>query len=680
MPVSSGTFTTSNIAGDSLLNVDILTLFNSQPIWLNKIQGFLNMRASVKLRLVINPTPFQAGLLRIGYFPCANLLGLEMQSHLLNRMTISQTPGCYLNLNSNFVELTVPYVAPVGFIERDLIASNLHASWGNVFIHVMEPLRTGTGSTSINWTLWMSLENLELSGMVQPQMAGLSRRAPIEQEQNDGKGPVTRIMSSGVRLANDIAKIPSLAPLATPASWILSAAHNLCESFGWSKPLMTEKSGVMVVNQNRFAVNSRGADNCDPLSLDPDNKVQTILDASPGGMDEMSFQYVNRHWSWFREVQWSTSASPASLLFDIDVSPFTFGLSQTVGGVSVFSVAPCSVSRELYSLYRGSFEIRVRLVKTGFHTGTLAVGFVPGMEASTPSYFDSAYVYRQIIDIQDGSEFIFNLPYMLPQEFADVSQGIGKFFVYIVNPLVAPAAVSSTIDVFMEVRGGPDLQYAAPHGCAMTPFVPQAIGVEDAGESTAITLGSSNHERANLHHAATAIGEIQKSFLELLKAQFNLLLAPATPYVAAGTGVWSIAVNRVYAARYNGISTESSELGGDPISFVASWYAMSRGSTRYRIVPRGLINTTQETNVYRAMLLTNSSQDVAFAGPYAGFKGPTYVTDAAPNSANNAMWSSLISATNPPAAAGSTAGYSNRVQQIPFSNGGHAVQAPFYSK
>lgn len=688
MPVSSGTFTTSNVPGDTLLNADLFTLFNTQAIWVNKIQGFLNMRGDVKLRLVINPTPFQAGLLRIGYFPCANQLSLEMQSHLLNRMVISQTPGAYLNLNTNFVEVTVPYVAPVSFIERDLVATAQHCSWGNVFIHVMEPLRTGTGPTSVNWTLWMSIENLQLSGMVQPQMLGFQPqmsmerrkgRNALDEEQNDGRGPVTKIMSSGVKLARDMAAIPMLQPIATPASWVLSAVGNLCESFGWSKPTISEHTGTLLINQNHMAINTRGGDNSAPLALDPDNKLQIITDASPGGQDEMSFQYVHSKWSFLTDVNWPTTGAAGGILFSQGIGPKSFKISQTVGTTTVYSVPPCAVGQELYSLYRGSFEVRLRIIKTGFHTGTLAVAYVPGAAGYPLTYSDTAYVYRQIIDIQDGSDFVFNLPYMIPQEFSSVGDIIGRFVIYVVNPLVAPATVASSVDVFMEVRGGPDLQYAVPRGLTATPFVPQGIVDDESGESTAVTLGSRNHDVANINHAALAVGDIQKSYLEILKAQYNLIYANATNYLGGGSGAFYLAANRFYAARYDGTNLTQAEIGGDPVSFVGSWYVMSRGSTRIRIIPKGINTTGSQTNNYRGMFLSSNSADGFQNGPYAGTTGVTYWTDQAPNATTDASFASLLSASIP-AIGSSAAGYSNRIYQLPNQNGGLAVQAPFYSR
>ena len=60
--VGSGSFTTTNIWGDNLFTGDIKTLFNAQSLWVNKIQGYLSFRGDVKLRIVVNATPFQAGI------------------------------------------------------------------------------------------------------------------------------------------------------------------------------------------------------------------------------------------------------------------------------------------------------------------------------------------------------------------------------------------------------------------------------------------------------------------------------------------------------------------------------------------------------------------------------------------------------------------------------------------
>ncbi len=682
MPVASGTFTTANTWGDILFTNDIFGLLNAQSIWTNKIQGFLNMRGDVKLRLVINPTPFQAGLLRLSYYPCENQLGQEALAHLLNRKTISQLPGAYLSLKDNFVEVTVPYVAPTSFLERDQVASGNHISWGKLYIHVFELLRTGTGPTSVNWTLWMSVENLELSGMVQPQMSdGSPRRkrksrplAPQDSEANSGKGPIGKIMSSGAKLASDLSAIPMLAPVAKPAAWVASAVGAFCDSLGWSKPTMTEGPCPQYISAHTYSVNTKGNDGSAPLSLDPDNKIMPISDASPGSLDEMSFNYVKTRWAFHKDFAWSSTSNSGDLLYNLQVNPNNFRDSQTIGGNTVYSNMPCSVFSEFYHQYRGSFEFRVRLVKTGFHTGTLAIGFVPGLRAIVPSYSDSAYTYRQIIDIQDGDEFIFNLPYMIPQDYVNNSDSIGNFFIYCVNPLIAPATVSSTIDVFIEARGGPDLTFAVPKGLTVCPIIPQGVDTQEEGESTTLTMGSRLHDLSNVHHASLAVGEIQQSLLEILKASYNLVFAPTSTNPDTGSGTYYLGTNRIYGCRYNGVSLISSELGGDLVSFIGSFYALQRGSQRWRFMPADHTATAQS---YRGMFLSNSSNDAWASGTFG--PGQTWWSADLPNTAFDAKWSAMMSGTIN-AVGAYPGGYSNRPFQTSSINSGVAIQAPFYCK
>ena len=64
---------------------------------------------------------------------------------------------------------------------------------------------------------------------------------------------------------------------------------------------------------------------------------------------------------------------------------------------------------------------------------------------------------------------------MIPQQFLNCGTDIlGTIYIYVVNPLRAPETCASTIDVMVEVRGGPDLTYAVPKGFGAVPFVPQA--------------------------------------------------------------------------------------------------------------------------------------------------------------------------------------------------------------
>ncbi len=671
--VASGTFSAANTWGASLFSSPILTLLNAQPLWLNKIQGFLNIRGNVKFRLVINPTPFQQGLLRLAYFPCANALPDSYNSHKFNRMTLSQLPGAYLNLNDNFCEITVPYLSPTAFLERDEIAAANYIDWGNVDINVFEIFRTGTGPTSVNWTLWMSIEDLELSGMVEPQMATVEPRKRrnrkldcIDEETNSGKGPIAKIMSSGATLASKLSSIPSLAPMATPASWVFSALSSAAEALGWSKPTFSDGPSPIHRNLHSYMNNSDGNDSCAPLSLRTDNRISAITDASPGELDEMSINFIKSRWSYLYDFQWGAAATSGTLLTSFPVSPFNMKQSQVVNGQTIATTPPCAIFQELYGNWRGSFQMRVRLVKTGFHTGTIAFTWCPGTNAGTPSYTDTAYMYRHVIDIQSGSEWVLDLPYLPGQDFISTSAASGILMMHCVNPLLAPATCSPTVDVFIEVRGGDDLVYTAARNLYdPIPYVPQCIyeaqGVDNEvkGEGTALTMSSRTHTLNSVHHAMIANGEIQLSVLDFLKAQVALRYATGiSPSNLAGAPCL-IPAGQIYAQRWNGLLNINAPLGGDLVSFIGSWYAFNRGSERFRFCPLDAANANVN---FRAMLVT----DMDTSGSQAVFNQ---------TAGNGTAWSALLSATN-----GGPSPKTGRFITVPRDNGGLAVQVPFYSR
>lgn len=665
MPVANGSFTTANVWGDLLYSSDLLTLFNAQTIWVNKIQGFLSFRGDVKLRFVFNPTPFQAGLLRASFIPFAVNNVPMANTHLYNRDTISQLPGAYYNLNDNCVELTIPYVSPSYYIERDV---NWFPSWGSIYLHVMEILRTGTGPTSVAWTLWMSIENLELSGQVQPQMANgepparRRGRNHSDAEANGGKGTISTAFGLGSKLASTLSSIPLLTGVMGPAAWALNALSGAAASFGWSKPVATEQSHFHVLGNNQDSVTALGNYTGGVFAATPDNKISVISDAAPGEQDEMSFDFIKKVWSYWVDFQWATSGTAGTLLWSSTIGPSVLERTYTVSGQTCKTNASCALPMLFTEFYRGGFEVRVRIIKTGYHTGTLAIVFCPGQNPTTPSWNDTAYMYRSIIDIQEGSDYCFTLPYVLPQDYLSNVVAMGKFFVFVVNPLQAPATVAATCDVFLEIRGADDLEYQLPTNCKYTPFVPQGVMVESEGEVFCETLGSSAPSH-NLLHSTLCIGESVKSLLQIAKMDYSLRWGYG--YNARGK-IAQFATHRFYAARYNGVRFETPNVLGDPISLIAACFALSRGSMRWRR------NDLQSDYVVSSTNTENSGayQVALFQENY--IKPPVFSTATNVPLLSSLGGSSVYSAGDNSVSA--------RIYQIPTVNNSVTVQFPFYCK
>jgi hypothetical protein len=113
-----------------------------------------------------------------------------------------------------------------------------------------------------------------------------------------------------------------------------------------------------------------------------------------------------------------------------------------------------------------------KLSKTSSHIGSLVVAWYPGLTTPAPSLEDSGYVHRNIIDISKGNEFAFEVPYTAITPYTATSSPTGLLVMYVNTALTGPSTVSSTIDIQVEVKGGPQFELAWFGPTAVTPFIP----------------------------------------------------------------------------------------------------------------------------------------------------------------------------------------------------------------
>jgi hypothetical protein len=471
IPIWLGQVSTTDTENQVLYSSSLLSLVTSNALWWDKLKGFLNFRADVKLRLTLNTNPFQAGLVRMMYFPNEGTRPGEARGHMYNIVTNSQLPGVFLPFSDDGVELTVPYASPTYYVQVDRIGADA-VDWGKVYVVVYAPMRTGSsGPTSAACTLWMSLENLELAGQLHPQ----SRGNVSDRETNGGRGTISSIMSTGRDFVKSLSGVPSVGGLTEPTAWALDIASRAASALGWSKPTLSSDPTMMAVGGNWRSINVDGGDMSAPLSYRTDNKLKVISDGHTSGTDELSFDYVHSKWGAIRLFDWGASDAVGTLLQTFEIGPQQFYVNYTVGGRQVKTLPPCSFGREFFSMYRGSFDLNFKFVKTGYHSGSLAFCWVPGIASSTPTYAQTAFLHREIVSLQGGSDFCFSLPYLLGQDYINCEHRIGKLCVYVVNPLVAPETCNPTIRVYVEARGGQDLEYSVPKAIESVPYYPQSI-------------------------------------------------------------------------------------------------------------------------------------------------------------------------------------------------------------
>jgi hypothetical protein len=606
-PIQNGTFTTTDTVS-TFNNIATPSTIVQLPLYLNKLKGYLGFRATIVYRLQVNANRFQQGRYILAWTPTA---GAEIgpaastqwffaHNHTLTQRT--QLPHVELDLSTDTqAVLKVPYVSVL--THCPILSTGHLGDLGYVQITPYSPLVAPAGSTIASYTLWVSFEDVELAGAANPQMSKPFRakvtprsKALSEKEQEEaGIGPIQTTMRVVAKVSDFVGtSIPFLSEFATPVSWAANIVGGIASVFGWSRPLVLSPAERRKIEIFPYATNMDTADTAAPLSLSSRNTVEVLPGFAGSDMDEMSIPFLVSIPAFWQSISWTTSATNGTALGFFAMAPNVFfNSTSSIGGASLTNFLPLGFLASAFALYRGSIVLTFKLVKTEFHSGRLLLAFNPyyvdnGGGASW-SLTDSSYLYREIIDVREGNEFSFTIPWTALSSYKATSGNdsqYGEVILFVLDELVAPATVSSTVTILVEVSGAKDFEFAMPRPMGYTPcigVVPQMASIFDPKPEMnpsnvhSGVIGGSSVMEDELLNARMAIGEKVLSLRSLLRAS-SMLIQNSSNTVSRFTNILPYTL---YFCNGNATLAQP-PVTGDYYTIIGSFYAMSRGGVRIR--------------------------------------------------------------------------------------------------
>lgn len=517
----------------SVINNSIVTgtdsweYVGSVNMWVDKLKGFLGLRSTLCLRLELNGTPFHAGRLRLCYYPAADMSDNKVVNHTLDFVSLSQLPGVEIEASESAVTLRIPYVSVARFIELN---APIVRDWGRLFLVVASPLTIGPdGPNIVQLRLWGWMEDVELFGQTLgivtqgPDSQSAPRKAKGRIAPSDAESkPVTKFLAAASESVGALSQIPAIAPYTGPTSWALSLMSGVASAFGWSKPASEASTNRVYQNPFGTTANCNGVEISHNMALDADAKVRAIDDASPSGMDETSFSYIKTQFSYLDTVLYTDTTPVGDVQFyRLPLAPFDL---KKVSGSSTWHT-PVSWLASAFNYYRGGFDVKIKMAKTSFHRGKIQVSFIPGINPPNVNIRDSAFAYRHVIDLSEGSEFCFRIPYLIPLDYLPVNLAASHLYFHHVTPLRSSGNVASTVAMDIYIRGAPDLQYQFPNDPTYVPLqaLPDAIVVQgpndliNTGEIECAPLGGSVDPGLDVSFALESASEMPVSVTQMLK-------------------------------------------------------------------------------------------------------------------------------------------------------------------
>lgn len=632
-------------------NIEVLQSHLANAVSACKVSGFLGIRATQVFRLQINANRMQQGRYIMFWLPlggAGTVAGanstVELALRTTNKTTVTQLPHVEIDINNTTEAiLEVPFISIFPYFPLGGATTTNH-SLGIVRLYPYSPLSVPSGSSTASYSIYSTLKDIKLVGPTIPQMA-LGRKIPVgrpsdpttSEQAEAGIGPISGMAKKVSVLGDSIASaFPALSVITAPVSWAADIIGGVASVFGWSNPIDLSEVSRAVQTIQPWANNCDMPDAAMPISLFGRNQVEILPGFAGSDIDEMSIDYIKTIPAYISSFTFTTSHHIGDSLYNLPITMDSFKTTFTDTGPQVINVnTPVAYLSKFFQVWRGSVRLTLKIVKTEFHSGRIEVIYIPqeptgvnGDAPTTSTRDNRAFTHREIIDIRSGNQIDILVPYVSIVPWRAINEVLGNVQIYVINPLVAPSNVSSTITFLVEVAGGTDLMYNIPRTHNMTPViptVPQMAFATKSNQHAVVTrvIGNSTVTDHNYFESRACIGEQVLSISQLLKHS-EIYINETT----VGTNDNFYFDPFSLACSYNNAGTIVGIVSGeimDNFTMFSNCYLFSRGGIRIR-------SCVAETTTSTFMPVV-SYMDYAYSGttPYAGFSTNTTTYAARPN-------------------------------------------------
>lgn len=395
---------------------------------LSKTRGFYGFRADVELIVKVNKQPFQGGLLMVSYCPNARYNTSKAEMHRQSIVTRSGAPRVVLNLKQDTeATLCVPYASP--FIYYNLLTQE--GNIGDFSISVYSVLSDVAGTGYVPVSVFARFLNVDLqfpTGSAPTFFGSKSSTLSKIDEFYSNPTDVKLAELKTFMAQSNTDTVMNVRPRALPHM---------------TQPDTNDTAHVISLNQN-----SR---------LTPNDGVGSA------SKDEMSIAHICGIPNYYTTFAWSSSDTASTILWSTlttpqPPAPFFQPVNGVIKADYIYTIA------EMFALWHSSFTYTFRIASTPYHSGRLRIWFSPG--TTSTANLDKNAMYTEIIDLKDATDFQFTVPWCHPSPYLSVktpgTTSLGLLGVEILNPLVNPATVDSTINIVVERNASPDISFQLP--------------------------------------------------------------------------------------------------------------------------------------------------------------------------------------------------------------------------
>jgi hypothetical protein len=521
--------------------IDPWGLFFNDTYIKKKLDNFSRLRCDLHLKFVINASPFYYGCARAAWRPMHFPIRVG-STRPEDRIPFSQAPGIYLEPSKmSSAEMVLPFLWPGAWL--DVGDASQFSDMGDLDFVEYAPLKSANGvtGTGITISVYAWATNIKLCGPT----TGLALQS--DEYADGGKGTISGPATTVANISNMFSNIPIIGPFAKATSIGASAVSSIAKLFGYSNPpVIDDVHGFHGKAFHAFA-NVETRMPIDKLCIDPKNEV--TIDNSVcniDGDDPLSFANTIGRESFVSSTTWASSDAVDTPLFTGLVAPGQITYVTTGFSADREYMTPVCYFGRMYDFWRGSLTYKLKVVKTQYHKGRIAISWDPNVSIIGVTNLETA-VYTKIVDLEMEDEVEFTIPYKAFSPYLKMAVGDyidptttpsltlnklihnGMFTIRVLNVLSGPA-INPEIDLLLYMKPGDDFRYARPTDL---PRGYSSLPVQSSDVSNNIAHEEPTHDSAI---DLITVGESYISLRPMLHRTSLSFIQPFGRYLTNGSG------------------------------------------------------------------------------------------------------------------------------------------------
>jgi hypothetical protein len=435
----------------------------------NKLKNYSRIKGVLRVKIVLNASPFYYGALRACYDPMNHNDFLDGTDN--DQIPFSQMPGVWLfPQQMTTAEMTLPFLWPSNWL--DLTDNALFAKIGNLRFILYSQLQSANGvsGSGVTVSVYAHMEQVELMG---PSVVAILQSDEYEVKDGAVSGPASKVAQAAGKLKS----VPVIGSMASATEMGANMVADIAKIFGYSNPPNIRDVEPYQPKAFHAFASTEIKVPIDKLAIDPKNEITIDPETVNDDEDNLAFSNLLTRDSFILGTQWTGSQPQDTILFSAAVSPM-YNFSVAHSFASYVCNTPLGFAGEMFARWRGSLVYTFKFVKTKYHTGRVAITWDPEMSSNTYAS-DQTVNFTRIVDLQSEDVVEVIIPYksispwLTANRVGFISNGTSPSITYsaasnngilrvrVLNALTAPAA-SPSINVLVSMRAGDDFRYAVP--------------------------------------------------------------------------------------------------------------------------------------------------------------------------------------------------------------------------